>query len=236
MKNNLKIALSLFTLVSLISCSNSPSNISIKDIYSNQIKEDVFIVKVSEKQGASISFNINNSNLRNFGDNFSIKDNVSGTVAKKSTDIDHYLAYLIKNTSTTGYPSGGDPLGTMDLVSGPFTIPNSGKPTTKTIKFSNIPSLTTGAYYVVMRAQDVNNNDLIQDNNGSLTSWGSTTILTTKKIAVSESSGVTVDSNYIISTNTPVVNINLSNAIGVSIDASISTNKGNLDTVSVSLN
>jgi len=257
-KINKKISVSLILMSTIFSCSSNPVN----EIYVQQSNiSSISEIKASDKQGATISFKINFSSILNKKENdntsspllvkrgneselipnlesasggiFSTKANTNGTPAKTSANIDHYVVYLIKDNSTTSYPLAGDPLNVANIVAGPFTIANSGA-SSRIVKFTNIQPLATGAYYVAVKAQDTSNVDIIKVNNGSGTAWTGTTSTThAGKVAVSTGAGVTVSSTYVVSTNTPVVNPNLLDAVGARIDANISSNSGLSDTVTL---
>ncbi|MFN4152173.1 MAG: hypothetical protein ACK4IX_14625, partial [Candidatus Sericytochromatia bacterium] len=151
-----------------------------------------YVAPVSNKNGADIYFKIEPDK-----NTFTTKVNQNGSLAKLLTDVDHYLVYLIKNDSTSFYPSGGDPF--ADKVVGPFSISAAGL-ASKTVRFTNVPDSLGKAYYVAIRVQDASNNDLLKDNNGLVTPWGTTTQGITSKIAVSSGQGVTVDSAFKINT------------------------------------
>src|SRR5690606_20440087 len=68
---------------------------------------------------------------------FTTKANTDGSLAKTPTDIHHYLVYLVRNASTTGFPAGGNPL--ANVVAGPFTVSRSPR-ATELIKFEGLQS------------------------------------------------------------------------------------------------
>ncbi|RZK21791.1 MAG: hypothetical protein EOO43_10405, partial [Flavobacterium sp.] len=227
-KGGLKsVCVSLFLALTVISCSQN--NLSTASISST---EKVSTFKVSDNQGAEINFKIASSSVppleRGAGGVFSTKANTNGTPAKTAANIDHYVVYLIKDTTATGtYPLNGDPLNASNIVAGPFTISNDGA---VLVKFTGVNYLETGAYYVAVRAQDNSNNDLIRANNGSATAWTGTTAGATynSKVAVSSGNGVTVNNSYVVSTNTLSVTVNLPDATGARIDTNITTNNGTI--------
>lgn len=236
MKINLKLALPLLLTSITFSCSSvNPVN----EVYIDQVKQSSLSeFKISDKQGATISFNISTSSSsisqeRGLGGEFSTKANANGIPAKNSANIDHYIVYLIKNTGTGAY-AGTDPLNSSNIVAGPFTISNAGV-ANKTVRFANVQPVT-GAYYVAVRAQDNTNADLIKINNGSATAWTGTTAATpfNGRVGVSTGNGVTVSNSYEVSSSSPDVSLNLLNAVGARIDANIIPNSGVADTVSVS--
>lgn len=227
MKLTQKIMSGMLLTMTLLGCSN---NIASNSVAKNEINvsksndsEAVYIAKVTENQGASISFKIN-SPVSGF--NTKAITNTNGTPAKTASDVHHYLVYLIKDSGTGAY-AGTDPLNSSNIVGGSsFNITNSGA-TSKTVRFTNIPTVT-GAYYVAVRAQDSANNDLIKVNNGSGTAWTGTTAGTpfNGQVAVSSGNGVTVDSSYIVSTNSPNVSINLLDAVGATINSTLTPASG----------
>ena len=224
-----KVCLSFLLAVSFISCSNQ---ISIENINNSQ---KINIFKISNDNFGEINFKINlNSPIfekKDSVNNFSIKNNTNGgALAKTNTDVTNFLVYLIKNASTTGYPAGGDPLNTTDLVSGPFTVANTSD---TSIKFTGVKPLDSGAYYVAVRAVDNVPNDLIKVNNGSGTAWGTTTAGApyNGKVAVSSGAGITVNSStYAVNTiNSLNVPVNLIDGIGAGITVQTTINQVNTD-------
>jgi sugar lactone lactonase YvrE len=179
---------------------------------------NIYNIKASSKKGAELSFKIS---LKQ--NSFNLKANQIGTTGKFISDIDHYLIYLIKNSNTSNYPSGGDPIG--DSILGPISVPASNS---EQIKITGLNDSLGQAYYIAARAQDSSGNDLIKNNNGDSTPWSGDTASTTLKIAVSDF-GVVVDNSLAVSPkNNLLVTINLTDEIGNSLGVNTSVNNGSL--------
>ena len=84
----------------------------------------IYEAKVSDKAGASIYFTLNEPNKG--GSGYQLKATQDGIAPKTAADIDHFVIYLIKNSASSSYPLNGDPLGTSDLVGGPFEVSYGG--------------------------------------------------------------------------------------------------------------
>ncbi|MFN4152594.1 MAG: hypothetical protein ACK4IX_16755, partial [Candidatus Sericytochromatia bacterium] len=220
---NKKRLLSLILFSTLTSCVSLNNNGFINsNFYSN-----VDSIKLFEQNGANLSFIINNSVK-----NFNSKANTDGYDFKTSSDISNYLVYLIKNSNTTSYPSGGDPFN--DIVGGPILISNAGA-STKQIRFSNIPSSGGMAYYIAVRALNSSNIDIVKDNNGNLTPWTGITKKTNPKIAVSSGSGIIVDNNYAVNSTDPLsVTLNLVDQKYASINGEFNIRNGSATSFSTS--
>ena len=192
--------LALLLSLAVIGCS-TPNNLS-----TNISDQNISIFKVSDNHSGEINFKINVA--ENTG--MSIKATKSGSKAKTSSNIDHFVVYLIKNTSTTGFPVNVDPLDSNNIV--------MNKDVTKSIsgvRFTGVPALTTGAYYVAVRAvSDLQGtNDLIKAYNGATgTTWTGN-----NKVAISNGAGITLGSDYVISQNSLAVTVNLADGVGAQI-------------------
>ncbi|MFN4152541.1 MAG: hypothetical protein ACK4IX_16490, partial [Candidatus Sericytochromatia bacterium] len=149
-----KFCFSIFTIVTL-ALSSCSSNF---DIISNIKNDSVININSGNNKGVSIPFKISLNN-------FSLKLNENG-VPTSFEAVDHYLVYLIKNSNTSSYPLNGDPLGS-DRVAGPFVLNAKGS-NSRNFLLNNVLPLTSGAYYIAIRIQDNNNQDLIKNNNGSV--------------------------------------------------------------------
>jgi hypothetical protein len=164
---------------------------------------------------------------------FKTAANSNGTLAKSLADIQSYDIYLISNAKTDGYPSNGDPLGSADRVSGPFTVTKGGSPSI-TVYFSNVISSGTKAYYVAVRLKDSLGSDLIKANNGSGTAWTGTTANTVAnggangQVAVSSGNGIVVDPSSLVVSSTPALTVvpKLLDATGAIIQADIIPSPG----------
>lgn len=213
-----KISFSILTIATLVlsSCSN---NINLPT-YNN---DTTINLNISDSKGASIPFKISLNK-------FSIKDNANG-IPTSFEAVDHYLIYLIKNDSTTSYPLNGDPIGT-DRVSGPFVLNAKGS-SSRNFILNNVLPLSTGAYYIAIRVQDSNNQDLIKDNNGSVTAWtGSTSSV--KGVAVSSGAGIQINSELVVSSTTPLsLTANLKDGQGAKIESNINPAHGSINPTSV---
>lgn len=154
----------------------------------------------------------------------SVKATTNGVKAKTSSDINHFIIYLIKNSSTTGFPADGNPLDPNNVV---MTKDNVSKNITG-VRFTGVPTLTTGAYYVAVRAlSDVQGtNDLIKSYNGATgTTWTGN-----NKVAISSGAGITLGSNYVVSQTPLTVTLKLADSLGAEITglATITTASPNL--------
>lgn len=219
---NKKRFLSLILLSTLTSCVS----LNQADIINYNLSNNIESIKLSQQKGAEISFIIKSSK-----NTFNSKANADGYDFKKSSDIENYLVYLIKNSSTTGYPSGGDPFN--DIAGGPILIPNLGA-STKQIRFSNIPISDGNAYYIAVRALGASNTDIVKDNNGSLTPWTGITKKTNPRIAVSSGNGVIVDSNYHVNSTDPlIVTLNLLDQNYASLKAEFNIRNGSATPFSI---
>jgi hypothetical protein len=200
----------------VVSC-NSMVNVTTGNVLSEKVKPVTFDLGKGMK-GSSFSVNIKFN--RN---NFSVKDNTNGTLPKTAADVNKYLVYLVKNTSTTGYPTtGSDPLGSTDYVAGPFEVLNSGA-ASKLFTFNNVASAGSSAYYAAVRAQDSAGDDIIKAN----TNWGSSTTAVTNRLAVSSGEGIVVDSDLQVSSTTALsVSPQLEDGTGAGIETVITPNKG----------
>lgn len=219
----------LFLSVLVVSCSNQVPN---KVVFDSNVdmskttlpKQDNLFVADIGKGIKGASFNVNVV----FSDNFTTKAVVTadGKVAKVVSDISKYKVYLLLNSSTSAYPSSGDPLkpssSSGDMVAGPFDITKSGA--SQTIKFDNVPISTPNAYYVAVRALDSSDNDILKRN----TSWGTTTdTVAQKRVSVSNGAGIVVDSDFKVSSTTNlVVEPQLDDATGATIGADITPSPG----------
>lgn len=233
----MKKLLSLSLMLVLSACSaNAPTvikeNVLSPQVKVNQLKNDgiiakdakeVFIADVGNKNGASFSVNIDLSDS-----SFKTKASVSGTPAKIGTDIKSLKVYLIKNSGAT-YPLAGDPLGATDLVAGPFNLDRTGAGP-YTVTFTNVgisPAGTT--YFAAVRAFDTiggTGAELIKANNASATAWTGTTAAT-NKVAVSTGAGVGVNASLVVSTTTALpVTLNLLDAVGATIESTVTPNSG----------
>jgi sugar lactone lactonase YvrE len=226
---NKKIKKSALLLLSgfLLSCSyasnpgkvnsaNTGKQSEVADLYQENKQPD-FIIDIGQNtRGATLSVNISNQ------EGFSVKANQSGKVQKTTGDIHHYLIYLIKDASNTGYPPGGDPLANIVSNGGPYTVNNFGT-ASRSINFINVGSSGSDYYFVAVRAQDAANNDLIEPGNKSGTNWAGTV----QGIAVS-TTGVKVDTaNQALPTPNLTVNPQLYSNAGATLLGDITINPGN---------
>lgn len=171
------------------------------------------------QKGGNISFKINFAN----GKSFSTKATTtfSGDKVELVADIDHFIIYLIKNTSANPYPFDGDPVGDAVFTD---TVINKA---TRQVTFTNVPGSGAGKYYyVAVRAIDADGDDMIKVNNVTAAWTGTTaTVPPGGRVAVSTGGGVNVaDSTYAVSGNTAAdlpVNINLDDAVGASIGSTL---------------
>lgn len=214
---------------------NSPVNVVQlkKDGIIARNAKEVFIADVGTKNGASFSINIDFSSS-----NFKTKASTSGSVAKTASDIQSLRVYLIKNAGAT-YPLAGDPLGATDLVAGPFTLNRNGAGP-YTVTFTNVGASATGTkYFAAVRAYDAisgGGSELIKPNNGSGTAWTGTTAAA-NRVAVSTGSGVGVSAALAVDTFTALpVAINLIDAVGATIEATVTPASGSNTLPAVSAN
>ncbi|MFN4151643.1 MAG: hypothetical protein ACK4IX_11935, partial [Candidatus Sericytochromatia bacterium] len=216
MKSNISKKFLKFSVIATLAVSSttfsSCTDALVVSNNSNFSVDKSFIDVGQGKKGATLSFNVEPKS-------FSIK--ASGTPAKKITDILKYQVYLIKHSSSSGYPSTGDPLSSP--FAGPFDITRVG--TSQTITFINVVPSGTDTYYIALRAKDSSGNDLIKKN----TDWGSTTQSTADGRLVVSSTGISVDSDYKVSDYTGLsLTPNLEDGLGAVIDASINNKTGAL--------
>lgn len=244
-KLSLKNTLPILASVLLISCSfNSPSTVYInKDIeikrYNNNLvsllEENNKKVSYEQKEatinlnkdisGATISFNIKLNN------SFSVKANEDGQAPKSASDISKYIVYLLKHSSSSGYPSSGDPLDTP--FEGPFTINKTSD--TQTIRFVNVVDSGTDYYYIAIQALDSLDNNIIKRN----TNWGLVTQAGANgRVAVSSGGGVGVDSSYQITTGLSNLSISpqLEDKVGATLRTNVTPVEGVMDSLVGNLN
>lgn len=222
-----KLYLSLL-LLSFVTACTSPvvpnkaisetNNVSQKNLQEN-------VIEVSKNEGANFTVNFNFNEGKPFNVKAPSVSNTDGVPAKTGTDIKSLKVYLVEGSST-GYGSGGDPIGDK-ISAGPFDLNRTGT-SDYTVTFSKVPPNTaTKSYYVAVRAFDTiggTGNELIKDNNGG-TAWTGTTA-STPKVAVS-GSGVSVDADFKVSTTTALsVTLNLLDAVGATLQSSVTPNPG----------
>jgi sugar lactone lactonase YvrE len=216
MKSNMSKKFLKFSVIATLAVSSttfsSCTDTLIVSNDSNFSSDKSFIDVGHGKKGATLSFKVEPKS-------FSIK--ASGNPAKKITDILKYQVYLIKHSSSSGYPSTGDPLSSP--FAGPFDITRVGS--SQTITFINVIPSGTDTYYVALRAKDSSGNDLIKKN----TDWGSTTQSTADGRLVVSSTGINVDVDYKVSDYTNLsLTPNLEDGFGAVIDANINNKTGAL--------
>jgi hypothetical protein len=176
------------------------------------------IINIGKAQGgASISFKINLTDKNNFA----VKSS-SGNGAKTTSDIDHFVIYLVTDTNAGGFNAVGDPAGNTVGDAAGYNV----DPDVRQVTLHNVPGSGSNYYYVAVRAVDGSGNDLIKPN----ASWTNTTAITYGgRVAVSSGAGVKVDSNYQITagptTDLPVT-INLDDAAGATITSTMTVNNG----------
>ena len=245
----MKLTLLSVSLLLLSACSNNVATVN-KDSLSSQEQvnivqlkksgviskdaKEVFIADIGNKEGASFSVNIDSSS------GFNTKASTDGTVAKTSADIKSLNVYLIKHSDLDAtYPNNGDPLN--EVVAGPFALNRTGAGP-YTVTFTNVGASPAGTkYYVAVRAYDAIGgigNELIKANNGRTGAgnlWTGTTAAT-NKISVS-TTGVAVGSDLKVTPTTALpIAINLLDAAGASIEASVTPTSGDNNLPAVTAN
>ncbi len=218
--------LSLTIPFGLAACSNNisidTSQITGNSIVSNN-STNTFMIDVGKgKPGGRFLINLE------YGKLFKTQASSNGIKEKTEADIMSVNIYLIKSNQSL-YPLNSDPLG-ADLVDGPFTLDRN-VTIPQTITFNNVsPNVSGESYFVAVRAYNqtgATGIELIKPNNGSATGWTGTTA-TSNRVAVSSGTGVTVDSTFAVNTTAPLsVTLNLSDAIGPSIEGEIEPVSGN---------
>jgi hypothetical protein len=228
MRSLMKGGLAALVVLSLVSCTavSPQSSLSYekgKNYSVVRTSGNTYIADVGNgKKGAGFSIEIK---VPESGSGFrTTANNTNGVPAKTANDIQTFMVYLIQNSSTTGYPPGGDPLGTSDMVSGPYILAPGG--TTTTVSFANVLNSNGKAYYVAIRALDNNNTELIKANNGSTTAWTGKTAALNGHVAVSTGAGITVTSLVVSSNTALLVTPNLLDSVGATIQTNINPNSG----------
>lgn len=198
--------------------NNQPNNMEIvkPDTIVTTKSNSGYIAKVSNKSGGSFTINIS-------ARSFSAKANTDGTAAKTEANIHHYLVYLLKNSTTTAYPSGGNPLG--DAIGTPFFINKT--VATQTVTFTGLPASFPDAYYVAVKAQDSSNNELVKPNNGGA-AWSSTSL--NQPIGVTSGAGAVVQTNLTVTAGTLPISLNLLDGVGAKVETSVTINNGSAPT------
>jgi len=245
MNKKFSLSISFLAVLSVLTAcsSNIPSAINNDgnqtNLFAQSKVNDVLIADLGngKKTNASLSFKVN---LDSDKSSFNTKNNVSGNIGGATSAVLSIQVWLLE--STTGSPPAAG--ATVTPVSGSaFSYTNASAGSNPTFTYTNIDTNTSGkSYYVAVAAYNVVSGSQSTANNITNKTTAANRIMIggTEPAAISDGGGdttgnsgsntgsVNVSSLYTVSTtNGLTVDVTLADAMGATIDSSVTLINGN---------